>query len=319
MTRVETAQQRLQKAKEELAAAEKDLAEAQAEVKSSKKRKRSEEKPDVEGLKKAVKKARKAMKADKNKETKAALKAAKAALEEAEKAAEESSSSEEEESEKSEEAEKSEEVADEPMKPSNASGSAPAGVANPNNCDKVFCGNLSFQIDEETIRAFFKDCGDINEVFWLEDKESGKFKGCGFVTFASTDGASKAVALNGQDCMGRDIKIDFSLPRERKKRDNGASKFGSKPLSEKPDNCTTVFAGNLSFTIDDDQMREFAEDCGEIKGIRWLTDRDSGDFKGCGFIEFFETEAVDKFVKKNGTELLGRPIRLDYSSSRPKR
>ena len=38
---------------------------------------------------------------------------------------------------------------------------------------------------------------------------------------------------------------------------------------EKPADCLTAFVGNLSYDVDDDAMREFAEDCGEIKDLRF--------------------------------------------------
>lgn len=307
------AQSRLDAANAALEAAKAEVAAAQAAVKAEKKSsKRKRETVDVEALKKAVKKARKAMKADKNKETKAALKEAKAALEAAEKEEKEESSSEEEE-EAEEETEKAEE---EPKKVVAATSSAD----NPTGCCKVFLGNLSFQITDEVIKEFFQDCGTINDIHWLEDKESGRFKGCGFCTFDEPDMASKAVAKTGAMVMDREIRVDFSLPKPGRAAGGGggkgASKFANKPLSEKPAGCNTVFAGNLSFDIDEDAMRTFAEDCGEIAKIRWLTDRESGDFKGCGFVEFYEESSVDKFVLKNGTELLGRQIRLDYSAPR---
>lgn len=121
--------------------------------------------------------------------------------------------------------------------------------------------------------------------------------------------------------MGREIRLDFAKPRPGgdKPRGNKGGRRESKPLSEKPDGCLTVFCGNLSFDIDDSKMQEFATEagCGEIAHIRWLTDRDSGDFKGCGFVEFGATE--DKFVKKNGSDLMGRTIRLDYAKPRAPR
>jgi nucleolin len=265
-------------------------------------------KVSVEDLEAAAKTAKKAYKADKTAANKTALKEAKAAVEAA--AGGDAPA----------EVEKEEVVEDkmEDVMPTKGGGdAAPAavGAANPTGCSKVFVGNLNFQIDDDAMRDFFKDCGEITEMHWIEDKETGRFKGCGFCTFTTPDSASLAVAMTGMDCMGRDIRVDYSLPKAGGgPKGNGASKFGSKPLSEKPPGCTTVFAGNLSFNIDDDQMHTFAEDCGEIKALRWLTDRESGDFKGCGFIEFFDEQAVDKFVKKNGVDLLGRPIRLDYSA-----
>merc|ERR1712070_747276 len=102
------------------------------------------------------------------------------------------------------------------------------------------------------------------------------------------------------------LKINYATPRPGSKGGNKKfQKRAPRELSARPDNCTTVFAGNLSFDIDDDTIRKFAEDCGEIKNIRWLTDRESGDFKGCGFLEFYDSESVDKFVKKNGEDLMG--------------
>ena len=43
---------------------------------------------------------------------------------------------------------------------------------------RCFVGNLPFKVDEATLREFFKDggAGEITEVFWLTDKESGKVR-----------------------------------------------------------------------------------------------------------------------------------------------
>jgi nucleolin len=306
--KVTEASARVEAAEAELVAAKAAL--VKGESKASKKRKPE---VSVEDLQEAAKSAKKAYKADKTAANKTAMKEAKAAAEAAEGG--EATPAAVVEVAK---VEAVEEVEDEVMvKKGGAAAAKSVGADNPTACSKVFLGNLSFQIDDDTVKDFFKDCGEIIETHWIEDKETGRFKGCGFATFTSPDAASLAVAMTGQDCMGRDIRVDFSLPRAGRDggaKNNGASKFGSKPLSERPEGCTTVFAGNLSFNIDDDQMRTFAEDCGEIKALRWLTDRDSGDFKGCGFIEFYDEAAVDKFVLKNGVDCMGRPIRLDYSA-----
>jgi len=282
---------------------------------------------DLAALKKALKAARKAKKADNTKETRVALKKAKAAVE----AAEAAPAAEEE---AAEEAAPAEEAADDSMASlkSDKKWAAPGQdeIDMSKQCERLFCGNLSWDIDDDTIKEFFKDAGTINDVYWLEDRDTGKFKGCGFVSFDSVEMATKALELNGTELMGRPIKLDFS-PRNRpaggkgkgsKGKGKGKGKGGKGGgLSEKPEGCTTVFCGNLSFDIDDDAMKKFASDagCAEVKAIRWLSDRDSGDFKGCGFVEFWETEDVDKLVKKNGEDLLGRNIRLDYGGARKPR
>ena len=76
-----------------------------------------------------------------------------------------------------------------------------------------------------------------------------------------------------------------------------------------------LFVGNLSYEIDDDAMSKFFSNVGkEMISVRWLTHKDSGDFKGCGFIEFFYDEACAKAAELNRKHLLGRSIRLDWDS-----
>lgn len=286
--------------------------------------------PTLEELKAAMKAAKKAFKADKtNKDLKKAFKAAKKAVADKESGAtaettpstkkRKRDAEEEEEAvpaKKAKEEPKEEATEDAPMKVVDNSKASSNPMAN----EKLFIGNLSFDIDDDGIKAFFKDCGEINDVFWLKDRDTDRFKGCGFVTFDTVDQACKAVEMNGQECMGREIRIDFAKPRPGGNKPKGKSRE-ARPLSEKPAGCMTVFCGNLSFDIDDTKMQEFATSagCGEIAHIRWLTDRDSGDFKGCGFIEFNDTADVDKFVLKNGADCMGRNIRCDYAKPRAPR
>ena len=50
---------------------------------------------------------------------------------------------------------------------------------------------------------------------------------------------------------------------------------------------------------------------------RWLSDRESGQFKGCGFIEFYDEESTKKAGKLNGQDLMGRACRIDFAKPRP--
>jgi len=143
------------------------------------------------------------------------------------------------------------------------------------------------------------------------------FQGLRALDIDSLEAAEKAVAKNGADCMGRPILVQFSKPIADNKKGAGKKPdFVSQPLSEKPPGCKTCFVGNVAFTCEDDDMRAFAADCGPVKSIRWIFHKDTNNFKGCGFVDFETTEAVDKFVLKNGQELKGRPLRIDYTKPR---
>jgi nucleolin len=54
------------------------------------------------------------------------------------------------------------------------------------------------------------------------------------------------------------------------------------------------------------------EDCGEIVSARVATDKETGKPRGFGHVDFASTEAVDKAMTKAGTDLYGRPIRVDF-------
>jgi len=126
--------------------------------------------------------------------------------------------------------------------------------------------------------------------------------------------------------MGRPVKVNFapSLPGDvwppAKKVVTGgggggqAGGSGVKAMSEKPENCTKLFIGNLSYDIDDEGITKFFANVeAEVKAVRWLHHKDSGDFKGVGFVEFWNAEACAKAATLNGKSLLERPIRIDWT------
>ena len=86
----------------------------------------------------------------------------------------------------------------------------------PFQCTTLFMGNLSFAIDDDAIYNFFKDgCGaEMLRVRWLTHQDSGEFKGVGFADFDPED-LDKAASMNGKECMGRQIRIDFQAPKNK--------------------------------------------------------------------------------------------------------
>jgi nucleolin len=48
--------------------------------------------------------------------------------------------------------------------------------------------------------------------------------------------------------------------------------------------------------------------------VRWLTHKDSGEFRGVGFADFAEGEELDAAAAMNGRPCMGRPIRLDWQA-----
>jgi nucleolin len=172
---------------------------------------------------------------------------------------------------------------------------------------KVRVGNLSFELDGygEDIKKHFEDCGEVKSIEMITRKD-GKWAGVAILEFADEDSANNALKKNNEDFYGRKMAVSFSTDRA-----GGGAKKGFQ-TSEKPEGCTTIFIGNLSFNITEDQVFEFFQDCGDIKECRWP----KGDFTGIGWVEFYDTNATDLAIKKAGEMVMGREIRVDYAAPR---
>jgi len=175
---------------------------------------------------------------------------------------------------------------------------------------KIRLGNLSFDLDgkDDEIKTKFESYGPVKHVEMIARKD-GKFAGVAIIEFETVDAATSSLALNDEDFYGRKMKVTFST---EDKQSGGKS---NRPPTPKPDGCTTVFIGNLSFNVTEDEVYEFFKDCGEIKELRWP----KGDFTGIGWVEFWETASTDSAIKKAGYQLAGREIRVDYAAPRAPR
>lgn len=189
---------------------------------------------------------------------------------------------------------------------------------NPDRITRLFCGNLKIDITEEQLRNAIPG---ITHIKWMTDKHTREFYGSTFLEMKDVKSASEAVMMDKTKLLGRPLKIYYCPPRpgdvwppnDSKVSSGGKpnASIGTKPQSltivrEKPEGCRKLFCGNLSYNIDDETLCDFFKNCGELTGLRWLTHKDSGDFRGCCFIEFASTQTADKAILLNGQELLGR-------------
>jgi cold-inducible RNA-binding protein len=84
---------------------------------------------------------------------------------------------------------------------------------------KLFVGNLSFQTTESDVTSAFEQCGAVESVSIITDRDTGRSKGFGFVVMEE-EGASKAIAsLNGSQLNGRALTVNEAKPMV--KRDFG--------------------------------------------------------------------------------------------------
>jgi RNA recognition motif-containing protein len=92
---------------------------------------------------------------------------------------------------------------------------------------KLFVGSLSWGTDDETLREAFAVHGEIVEAVVITDRDTGRSRGFGFVTFEDDEAADKAMAaLNGTELDGRAIRVDVAQAKERPRGGGGGYRGG---------------------------------------------------------------------------------------------
>ena len=82
---------------------------------------------------------------------------------------------------------------------------------------KIYVGNLSYSVDDQELESLFSQHGTVSSARVIIDRYDNRSKGFGFVEMDDENAASAAIeALNGQDHMGRELKV--SEARERSDR-----------------------------------------------------------------------------------------------------
>ena len=81
---------------------------------------------------------------------------------------------------------------------------------------KLFVGGLSFNTSDDGLREAFERFGEVIEAKVINDRETGRSRGFGFVTFVDEQSARSAIAdLDGKDLDGRTIKVNEAEEKER--------------------------------------------------------------------------------------------------------
>jgi RNA recognition motif-containing protein len=88
---------------------------------------------------------------------------------------------------------------------------------------RLYVGNLSYSVDSSELEQMFGQFGAVISAQVINDRDTGRSKGFGFVEMSNDDEAQAAIAaLNGQQHGGRALTVNEAKPRE----DRGGGGFG---------------------------------------------------------------------------------------------
>jgi len=85
----------------------------------------------------------------------------------------------------------------------------------------IYVSNLSFNVQDEDLREFFAEYGEVTSAKVITDKFTNRSRGFGFVEMSDDEAARKAIAeLNGGVVEGRTINVTEAKPREERSNNN---------------------------------------------------------------------------------------------------
>jgi RNA recognition motif-containing protein len=94
----------------------------------------------------------------------------------------------------------------------------------------IYVSNLSFNVQDEDLKEFFTEYGEVTSAKVITDKFTGKSRGFGFVEMPDTESAQKAIAeLDNGTVEGRNIRVMEAKPKEeRPARPAGGGGYGNR-------------------------------------------------------------------------------------------
>lgn len=91
----------------------------------------------------------------------------------------------------------------------------------------IYVSNLSFNVQDEDLKEFFAEYGEVTSAKIITDKFTNKSRGFGFVEMSDDEAAQKAIKeLDGAHVEGRAINVTVAKPREERTGGGGGGNRG---------------------------------------------------------------------------------------------
>ena len=94
---------------------------------------------------------------------------------------------------------------------------------------KLYVGNLTYEVADSDLQSLFEPHGTVVSANVIQDRDTGRSKGFGFVEMSSDEEAASAIeALNGQDHNGRSLTVNEARPRTDRGGGGGGGRSGGR-------------------------------------------------------------------------------------------
>lgn len=173
---------------------------------------------------------------------------------------------------------------------------------NKNQDATVWVGNLDSQANEELLFELFINAGPVVNVNMPRDKVTNTHQGYAFIEFETPEDAEYCIKVfNGLKLFGKPMRVNMAAKDSAQDR-------------QQQEYWANLFVGNLDKEVDEKLLYDTFSRFGPVISAKIMTDPETGQSKGFGFVTFDTFEAADLAIETmNGQFLCNRPIHVSYA------
>ncbi len=149
---------------------------------------------------------------------------------------------------------------------------------------KLFVGGLNYDTTDVGLREYFEQFGELVDSVVMKFRDTSRSRGFGFVTFADASCVDAVQNARPHTIDGQKVETKRATPREE---------IGQ---GERQQSVKKVFVGGIKDGVENDDMRDYFSQYGNVLSVEHMTDKVTGRKRGFGFVEFDDYDAVDKLI-----------------------
>lgn len=172
---------------------------------------------------------------------------------------------------------------------------------------KLFVGGISWDTNEDRLREYFQNFGEVVEAVIMKDRSTGRARGFGFIVF-SDPAVAERVVMEKHVIDGRTVEAKKAVPRDDQNivSRNSSSTHGS----PSPARTKKIFVGGLASSVTESDFKKYFDQFGTITDVVVMYDHNTQRPRGFGFITYDLEEAVEKVLLKTFHELNGKMVEV---------
>ncbi|KAJ4903504.1 RNA-binding (RRM/RBD/RNP motifs) family protein [Raphanus sativus] len=178
---------------------------------------------------------------------------------------------------------------------------------------KLFIGGISWDTDENLLREYFTNYGEVSQVTVMREKATSRPRGFGFVSF-SDPAVIDRVLQTKHHIDNRDVDVKRAMSREEQSPGSRGGSFSgaSRSFDSGGANVRTkkIFVGGLPPALTSDEFRAYFESYGPVSDAVIMIDQTTQRPRGFGFVSFDSEDSVDLVLHKTFHDLNGKQVEV---------